>query len=355
MDPATRHHLAQALSTVENRRDDWRQVLARSYDALDDLFIVGVTGPPGSGKSTFIDMLGAHWAADGRTIGILAIDPSSPFSGGAILGDRLRMRRCEDLDNVFIRSMSARGHGGGLNAGALDLCILMAAHGCSLVILETVGAGQSEVDVGFIADCTIVVAVPGLGDSVQAAKAGLMEIGDIYVVNKSDLPQAKSVQQDLAGMLAVSFRGRPGRNDPAGTDARPRAVGAMPEVLSERYGNPEGSQSYWHPPVHAASAEQPDKIVPIAAAIESFHGWLTASDHLLRRRSSSFASHARNIVRERLLADLRASLEQRLGRSFEDWSGEELANGMKDPYRLADRMMEIADIDMRKRNRGGRS
>lgn len=341
MQPSVRHHLAQSLSAVENRSGNWREVLAESYGNPHELFIIGVTGPPGAGKSTLIDALAAHWAASGLTIGVLAIDPSSPFSGGAILGDRLRMRQSEDLDNVFIRSMSARGHGGGLNAAALDLCTVMAHHGCSHVLLEAVGSGQGEVDIGFVADCTLVVAVPGLGDSVQAAKAGLMEIGDLYVVNKSDLPQAGSVQQDLSAMLAVSFHGRPGRNEPqAAKDAPARAVGAMPHVLRERYGDPAGGQAYWHPPVLAAAIERPDLIAQIIQAIESFGHWLKSSERFHRRRARALANHVLDIAQARLFSEWTRDVEQSLGRPLEQWMHEQLADGVKDPYRLADMMTD---------------
>ncbi|WP_162918804.1 methylmalonyl Co-A mutase-associated GTPase MeaB [Taklimakanibacter deserti] len=345
MKPSIRHHLAQALSAVENRSGNWRQVLAESYGSPRELFIIGITGPPGAGKSTLIDALAAHWAANGLTVGVLAIDPSSPFSGGAILGDRLRMRQSEDLDNVFIRSMSARGHGGGLNASALDLCMVMAHHGCSHVLLEAVGSGQSEVDIGFVADCTLVVAVPGLGDSVQAAKAGLMEIGDLYVVNKSDLPQARSVQQDLAAMLAVSFHGRPGPNDPRTAKGVPaRAVGAMPQALSERYGGPEGAQAYWHPPVLAAAVERPDLIAGIAQTIDSFAHWLKATDRFHKRRARALANHVLDIARNRLFSEWTRNFEQSLGKPLEEWTCAQLADGVKDPYRLADMMMDGSSL-----------
>jgi LAO/AO transport system kinase len=354
VDPSIRHRLSQSLTSVENRSGNWRQVLAESYGQYQDLFIVGITGPPGCGKSTLIDGLAAHWAGQGRTIGVLAIDPSSPFSGGAILGDRLRMRRAEDLDNVFIRSMSVRGHGGGLNAAALDLCTVMAAHGCSHVLLETVGSGQSETDIGFIADCTIVIAVPGLGDSVQAAKAGILEIGDLYVVNKADLPQAKSVQQDLAAMLAVAFRGRPGHN-PAGPpqEGRPRAAGAMPEALSERYGDPNGGEAYWHPPVYTASKDRSEHIEEIAKAIESFDRWLKTSGHFRTRRTGSFSHHVLSIARDCWLDEWTRNLAQRLGQPLENWTRGQLSNGMKDPYRLADVILDLAGPGTCLRHRGG--
>jgi LAO/AO transport system kinase len=344
MEPSVRHRLAQSLTAVENRHGNWRDVLAESYGSPHDATIIGVTGPPGSGKSTLIDALAAHWAEQGMTVGVLAIDPSSPFSGGAILGDRLRMRRSEDLGNVFIRSMSARGHGGGLNAAALDLCTVMAAHGCSLVLLEAVGSGQSEVDIGFVADCTVVVAVPGLGDSVQAAKAGLMEIGDLYVVNKSDLPQAGSVQQDLAAMLAISFHGKPGRNDhPAA--APPRPAGVMPQVLSERYGDPDKGEAYWHPPVLAAACGRTELIAGLARAIDGFTQWLRSSNRLQKRRRQAFTSHVLAIVKDRLFGDWARGIEKTLGRPPEQWAGAQLAQDVTDPYRLADRLTDRAESE----------
>jgi LAO/AO transport system kinase len=354
VDPSIRHRLSQSLTSVENRTGNWRQLLAESYAKSHDLFIVGITGPPGCGKSTLIDGLAVHWAEQGRTIGVLAIDPSSPFSGGAILGDRLRMRRAEDLDKVVIRSMSARGHGGGVNVAALDLCMVMAAYGCSHVVLETVGSGQSEIDIGFIADCTIVIAVPGLGDSVQAAKAGILEIGDLYVVNKSDLPQAKSVQQDLAAMLAVSFRGRPGHNSAATPQhGRPRAAGAMPAALSERYGDPDADEAYWHPPVFAAAKDCPEHIAEIARAIDSFDRWLKTSGHFRTRRRVSFSNHVLSIARDRWLDQWTQNLVERLGQPLENWTREQLSNGTKDPYRLADVIVDLAGSGTCGGHRGG--
>jgi len=345
MDSAARIHLARSLSQVENRQGNWRGVLTKSYAESGDVFIIGITGPPGCGKSTLIDALASRWAQLGMTIGILAIDPSSPFSGGAILGDRLRMRHLEDHDNVFIRSMSARGHAGGLNAAAIDLCMVMAAHGCTYVVLEAVGSGQSEIEIGFVADCTIVVAVPGFGDSVQAAKAGLMEIGDLYVVNKSDLPQAKSVQQDLSAMLSVSFSGRPGLNEMSREPVRLRPAGAMPPILCERYGDPLNDSPYWHPPVRAAAINHPELIAEISDSIEAFRRWLTGSGHLRKRRVRCFANHALDIARHRVFESLLGELSQRAGQPYQEWADKQFAQGLTDPHRLADMMSEVIGSD----------
>jgi LAO/AO transport system kinase len=193
-----------------------------------------------------------------------------------------------------------------------------------------------------------------LGDSVQAAKAGILEIGDLYVVNKSDLPQANSVQQDLAAMLTVSFRGRPGQN-PAATPQkdRLRPGGVMPGALRERYGDPDGGEAYWHPPVYAASKDRSEQIEEIAKAIDSFDRWLKTSGHFRTRRTVSFSNHVLSIARDYWLDEWTRSLAQRLGQPLEDWTREQLSNGMKDPYRLADMILDLAGSGTCLGHRGG--
>lgn len=199
-DPAA---LGRALSLIESGGDMANALLSRFRDSAGRSRLVGVTGPPGSGKSTLVDALIRDWRARGKRIAVLAVDPVSPKTGGAVLGDRTRMGAHSLDDGVFIRSVSARGHLGGLCAAAHGMVAAMEAAGWDLIVLETVGAGQSETEVAEIADCTLVVSAPGLGDELQAIKAGILEIGDILVVNKSDRPGAEETARHLAGMLKL--------------------------------------------------------------------------------------------------------------------------------------------------------
>ena len=166
--------------------------------------MIGITGAPGTGKSTLVDRFAAHYRRAGKTVGIIAVDPTSPFTGGAILGDRIRMQGHASDEGIFIRSMATRGFLGGLARATADVSLLLDAAGKDIIIIETVGVGQDEVDIVRLADCTLVLLVPGLGDDVQNMKAGLMEIGDIFVINKSDREGADRVEQQVHAMLQLA-------------------------------------------------------------------------------------------------------------------------------------------------------
>ena len=198
-----RRALARAMSAVENETAAGKALLHALQPHLGRARVTGITGPPGAGKSTLVNALIGAWLARGASIGVVAVDPSSPFSGGAILGDRIRMGEHQAHARVFIRSLASRGHGGGLSRTAARVIDLFDAAGYDQIIVETVGAGQSEVEVAEVADTRIVVCPPGLGDEVQALKAGILEIADILVVNKADLPLAERTERELLGMLAL--------------------------------------------------------------------------------------------------------------------------------------------------------
>jgi len=196
--------LARIITRVENREAGWHEAMKALYPASGGAVVVGITGSPGAGKSTLTNAIAGAFAKAGRKIGVIAVDPSSPFSGGALLGDRLRMRECSTHPSIFIRSMATRGALGGLCQGARDVARIMAAFGKDLILIETVGVGQDEIEVVKAADCVMVVLTPGQGDGIQALKAGIMEIADIYVVNKADREGADEVVADVLGMLSIA-------------------------------------------------------------------------------------------------------------------------------------------------------
>jgi len=195
--------LARAISVIEGNRPAARPLLKAIRPHLGRAIVVGFTGPPGAGKSTLVNAYIQEMRKRGKTVGVVAVDPSSPITGGAVLGDRIRMAEHVMDAGVFIRSLASRGHLGGLSASAARVADLMDAAGYDVVILETVGAGQSEVEMAEIADVKIVISAPGLGDDIQAIKAGILEIADVLVVNKSDLPLAKRTVQQLQAMLGL--------------------------------------------------------------------------------------------------------------------------------------------------------
>ena len=239
MEPSELRRIARTLSAVENQTEGYEQHLSEAYRLRRWADVIGITGPPGVGKSTLVDALTAHWAEDGERVAVLAIDPSSPYSGGAVLGDRIRRTRSAGYANTYFRSLSARGHAGGLSETAIDLVAVMSLFGFRRVIVETVGAGQSDIDIHVAADCTVVLTVPGLGDGVQASKAGLMEIGDVFVVNKADTPGAENAARTIENALAAAYMGGPGINTfdvKPGAAARPSSPGLA--ALRRRHGEP---------------------------------------------------------------------------------------------------------------------
>lgn len=273
--------LARAISIVENRRTGAAQLLAALHPMLGRARRIGITGPPGAGKSTLTTRLAEHYRKLGLTVGIVAVDPTSPFTGGALLGDRIRMESVALDSGIFIRSMATRGALGGLAAATRDVCDVLDAYGFDRLLVETVGVGQSELDVARTADTSVLVIVPESGDSIQTLKAGLMEAADLFVVNKADRPGADRMRHEMKLMLGLRM-GQLARNVPAhhGVDL----AHVSRKARTERQAQVENSEPSWVPPVLATSAERGEGIDELATALDAHFDYLEKSGSLLSRR-----------------------------------------------------------------------
>jgi LAO/AO transport system kinase len=263
--------------------------VAEARPALDALFaragrahVVGVTGVPGSGKSTLVAKLAAAIRKSGRKVGIVAIDPSSPFSGGSILGDRIRMGDLAGDPGVYVRSMATRGSLGGLARGTLEAVDVLDAAGYDIVIIETVGVGQDEVDVARAAHTTVVVSAPGLGDDIQAIKAGILEIADVHVVSKCDRPDANKTIADLKGMLALGLRAAANGVRGAGP---PQGANSAPSGGSEAAKPRAWGDHTWRPPIVATSSLRGEGVDEVLTAIDRHREALAQSGEIERRRA----------------------------------------------------------------------
>jgi LAO/AO transport system kinase len=320
-----RRAVARAISLVENDGGEARAVLATLFPHTGRAHIVGVTGPPGSGKSTLVNALALHVRkGTGEhpplTVGIVAVDPTSPFSGGAILGDRIRMRDLAGDPGIFIRSMASRGNLGGLAWATADAVKVLDAAGFDLVIVETVGAGQAEVDIARTAHTTVVVEVPGLGDDVQAIKAGILEIADVFAVNKADLEGVDHAVMALRMMLDMNSRG----------SHTAMHHGRLIEVVEQGMGNGGIGQSgeVWHPPIHKTVATRREGIPELAEAILAHRAYLERSGSLAWRERERAAAELETIVQQESLRQVLARSDRtRLAALIE-----QIVNRELDPY-----------------------
>ncbi len=287
--------VARALSLVENDAVDQREIVARLHAATGRARVVGITGPPGAGKSTLVDRLARLCRARGETVGILAVDPTSPYSGGALLGDRVRMQALQTDPGVFIRSLATRGAMGGLSRATHDAIDLLDAAGFHWVLVETVGVGQDEVDVVRSVDTVVVVTLPGLGDEIQAIKAGIMEIADVFAINKSDRDGAEKAQRDLEAMQAM------------------------------------GDHGAWLAPIIKTIAATGKGIEDLLDAILRHRAHLEASGELAQRRLTHLRLRVETILKQRILT----AADEMLGIAREVEQG---YAGHVDPYGVADRL-----------------
>jgi LAO/AO transport system kinase len=287
-----RRALARLLTYVENEREGVEQALAALFLHTGHAHIIGVTGAPGTGKSSLVSALAKAYRAGGKTVGIIAVDPTSPFSGGAVLGDRIRMRDLSGDSGVFIRSMATRGSLGGLARATRDAVRVMDAAGFDVVMVETVGAGQSEVDIARAAQTTLVVEAPGLGDDVQAIKAGILEIADVLVVNKADRPGADNTVRHLRTMLELGH--------PAVKTQMVSHHGR--QMVVEDHGQNGHNQALWLPPIVKTIASDGQGIDELVQAINAHQTHLTTSSTQAALERQAIDLELRERLRDALLA-----------------------------------------------------
>ena len=293
--------LARAISTVENRAPGWSELLKALFPHSGKARVLGLTGPPGAGKSTLVDQLARFYRSgddkDKRTVGIIAVDPTSPYTGGAILGDRIRMQEHFSDPGIYIRSMATRGSLGGLARTTADVTTVLDASGRDLIMVETVGVGQDEVDIVRLADITILILVPGMGDDVQTIKAGIMEIADIFVINKSDRDGAENVEREIRTLQSLAMR-----------------------------------HDGWTPPIVKTVASQGVGIEELAGAISDYETYLQKENLALNKSVENW--------QERLVEMLRDTLLEKARTQFGDGNlarlAAEVAEHKRDPYTLVE-------------------
>ncbi len=292
-----RRALARLLTAIEDRAPGADAALAALFPHTGRAGRIGVTGAPGTGKSTLVTALARHYRSEGRTVGILAVDPTSPFTGGAILGDRIRMRDLAGDPGVFIRSMAARGSLGGLSAATGDLARVLDACGCEIILVETVGAGQNEVAVAAMAQTTVVVEAPGLGDEVQAIKAGILEIADVLAVNKADMPGARNAVRALRTMIETGH--------PA---ARSALVAHHGRLVAAPVEPQADGPPLWIPPILETVATEGRGIAELAAAIARHRDYLATAGEGTAIERQQIALELYDRMRDALAARLLGQL-----------------------------------------------
>lgn len=294
--------VARAISKIEDGTDGAAALMKEIYQLSRGALVIGITGAPGAGKSSLVDKLALHYRQRGERVGIVAVDPSSPFSGGAILGDRIRMQQLGLDEGVFIRSMATRGNLGGLARATVDAVAILDAAGYAKVIVETVGVGQDEVEIVKAAEVSIVVLVPGMGDDIQAIKAGIMEIGDIFVINKADREGVYATEKELEALLSLTSRG-------------------------------DG----WDPPIVKTVATENQGIAALAEAIEKFCQTQLSAAATSERRRAIARWRIVELLRERLLARVLASDSSvdKLERL-----ADEVATRRRDPYSAVEELIQ---------------
>jgi len=298
--------LSRAISAVEDSAPEAEPLLRALFPYTGAAHLIGITGAPGTGKSTLVDRLATHFRRSGDPVGVIAVDPSSPYTGGAILGDRIRMQDHATDDGIFIRSMATRGFLGGLARATADVALLLDASGKRRLLIETVGVGQGEVEIMGLADCTLVVLVPGLGDEVQAIKAGIMEIADVFVLNKSDREGADRFEQQLKAMLSI---------------------------VPERCG--------WRAPIVRTVATENKGITQLAEAVQQFRDHLERSGQLQARKIANWKRRLLDLLESRFLDRVVA---RGLGEKGLESAAAEIAARRRDPFQAVNEILKDAGL-----------
>jgi LAO/AO transport system kinase len=326
--------LARTISKIEDRAPGYREIVSELHAHTGDAEVIGVTGSPGAGKSTLVDKLAKAYRDRGLTVGVIAVDPSSPYTGGAVLGDRIRMAsNVGDMD-VFFRSMSARGQLGGLSTATADAIKALDAFGKDRIVVETVGAGQNEVDVVRTADTVVVLVQPGSGDDVQMLKAGILEIGDVFVVNKADMDGAATTVSDLQEMLHM-------REGATAAGAGHHGAGSLADGTAETVTDGDAEGEEWDPRIVETVATEGEGVVELIDALDAHYDHLRTTGELERRARTRYAEEIRRLLR----ADVADLLEEELERHG---GMESLVDAVRvretDPYTVADRVLDpLAD------------
>jgi len=298
--------IARAITAIENREPGANQVVRELFPHTGRAVLIGVTGAPGTGKSSLVNTLSAHFRAQGKTVGVIAVDPTSPFTGGALLGDRIRMQQHATDDGIYIRSMATRGFLGGLARATGDAALVLDAAAKDLILIETVGVGQDEVDIVRLADITLVLLVGGMGDDVQSFKAGVMEIADVFVVNKADRGDTDRLEQELKVMLGLSPR-----------------------------------QDGWSPPIVKTSATAGTGVPTLAAALNDFLAYQEQEGLRNQKRVDRWRARLLDLIRQEALERV---IQSGVGRDKLDDYARMVAHRERDPYSVVAELLRAAGI-----------